>query len=334
MKKSSLFIGLFLSLTVIVNAQVARKTIVEHFTNTKCSICASKNPGLNANFNLHPQVLHISIHPSSPYSTCYLSMQNTVDNDARTNFYGVYGGTPRIVINGNVIPGNANYADTNLFNSYYGLSPFTIAIEQYSIGADSILSRIVIHRVANGTPSGNAKLFAGLVEDTILGNGGNGELKHYNVLRKSLFTSQGMLVALPANVGDSLVLAATEKYSAFWDQNRIATVAILQDATNKQVIQSELSTTAKTGLVSGLSDMPMNITSLNVFPNPAANTIILENLRGKSFTYQFLNINGALVKSNNTNSNRIDVSDLPNGNYTLNVFNSDFSISQKIVVLH
>lgn len=334
MKKSSLFISLFLSLTVIVNAQVARKTIVEHFTNTKCSICASKNPGLNTNFNLHPQVLHISIHPSSPYAACYLSQQNMVDNDARTNYYGVYGGTPRIVINGNVTPGSTNFADTNLFNSYAGLSLFTIAIEQYAIGVDSILYRIVIHRIASGIPTGNAKLFAGLVEDTVFGNGGNGELKHYNVLRRSLFTSQGTLIVLPANVGDSLVLSATEKYSAFWDQNRIATVAILQDANTKQVIQSELSTTTKINLVSGISNMPMNITAINVFPNPASNSIILENLNNKKFTYQLISSTGTLLKSNTIQSNRIDVSDLPNGTYTLKVFNTDFNVTQKVVVLH
>lgn len=335
MKKSSLFISLFLSLTVIVNAQVARKTIVEHFTNTKCSICASKNPGLNANFNLHPQVLHISIHPSSPYAFCYLSQQNMVSNDARTNYYGIYGGTPRIVINGSVIPGSANYADTALFTNYFGTSPFTMAIQQYAIGVDSILSTIVIHRISTGMSTSNAKLFAGLVEDTVFGNGGNGELKHYNVLRKSLFTSQGMAVALPLNIGDSLMVTVTEKYSTFWDQNRIATVAILQDATSKQAIQSELSTTAKIISVSGINMMMMmNITSINVFPNPAANTIIIENLKGKTFNYQFININGAVVKSNSTQSNRIDISNLPNGTYTLNVFNADFSVSQKVVVLH
>lgn len=334
MKKTSFLISLFLSLTVIVNAQVARNTIVEHFTNTKCSICASKNPGLNTNFNLHPQVLHISIHPSSPYAACFLSQQNTVDNDARTNFYGVYGGTPRIVINGSVTPSNTNYSDTALFNSYAGLSPFTIAIEQYAVGADSILSRIVIHRIASGNPTGNAKLFAGLVEDTVFGNGGNGELKHYNVFRRSFFTSQGMIVALPSNIGDSLVVTKTEKYSAFWDQNRMATVAILQDPTTKQVIQSELSTTAKTSLVSGINNMNMSITALNVFPNPASNIVFLENLNNKMFTYQLINNNGNLVKSNRSHSNRIDISDLSNGTYTLKVFNADFSVSQKIVVLH
>lgn len=221
-----------------------------------------------------------------------------------------------------------------MFSNYAGLSPFTIAIKQYAISLDSILSRIVIHRVASGIPTGSASLFVGLVEDTVFGNGGNGELEHFNVLRRSLFTSQGMLVTLPSNIGDSLVLNMTEKYSAFWDQDRIATVAILQDPTGKQAIQSELSTTAKSSLVLGVSTIPKKIAAIHVFPNPATNNLFIENLNNKIFTYKIININGAIVKSNTTQSNEIDVSDLSNGTYTLKVFNEDFSAIQKIVVLH
>lgn len=334
MKKSTIIIILFINLTVFSNAQVARKIIVEHFTNTECSICTSRNPGLNANFNLHPQVLHLSIHPSSPYASCFLSQQNTIDNNARANYYGVFGGTPRIVINGSVVSSSINYADTTLFSNYAGLSPFTIAIKQYAISLDSILTRIVIHRVAGGIPTGSASLFVGLVEDTVFGNGGNGELEHFNVLRRSLFTSQGMPVTLPSNIGDSLVLNMTEKYSAFWDQDRIATVAILQDPTGKQAIQSELSTTAKSSLVLGVSTIPKKIAAIHVFPNPATNNLFIENQNNKIFTYKIININGAIVKSNTTQSNEIDVSDLSNGTYTLKVFNEDISAIQKIVVLH
>lgn len=334
MKKFVLLLSLLVSVTVTVNAQVIKKTIVEHFTNTKCSICASKNPALHSNFNLHPQVLHISIHPSSPYSTCYLSMQNMVDNDARTNYYGVYGGTPRLVINGNVLASSTNFGDTALFTSYAGVSPISIAIEQYAVNIDSILSRIVIRRVSAGSPFGNAQLFAGLIEDTVFGNGGNGEQLHYNVLRKSLFTSQGTNVALPVGIGDSLVVTKTEKYSSFWDENRIATVAILQDATTKQLVQSEISTTNKINLVSGLNNMMMTVSDINIFPNPAANQIILENLNGKTFNYQLINSIGAIVKSNTTNTNRISVSDLPDGIYVLKVFNDNFSIAKKVIVRH
>lgn len=328
MKRITFYLALFLTFTV--KAQVARKVIVEHFTNTKCSICASRNPGLIDNLNAHPKVLHISIHPSSPYTGCFLSQQNTVDNDARTNFYGVYGSTPRLIINGSVVSGS--FTDTALFTKYMGVTPFSITIKQFNIGLDSIASQIVIRRVAVGAPSGNASLFAGLVEDTLFRNGGNGENMHFNVLRKSLFTSQGKQVTLPQNVGDSIKITTTEKYSDFWNRSRMATVAILQDLTTKQVIQSELTNSNKNGTVLDLKIV--NKGGIHIYPNPASTFVTLENLDNAVYTYQIMSANGILVKSANTISNTIDFGEFPNGTYFLKVFNTDFNVSHKLIIIH
>ena len=120
---------IFYSQTLL--SQVPKKTIVEHFTNTKCSICASRNPGFYTNLNNQPGVLHLAIHPSSPYNGCQLYQQNSSENDARTNYYGVYGGTPRLVINGSVISVNANYSDNSMFTPFLQqTSPALIKINQ------------------------------------------------------------------------------------------------------------------------------------------------------------------------------------------------------------
>src|SRR5688572_14710898 len=106
LRKIILFQIPFLSILVVSTfAQTPRQVIVEHFTNTRCSICASKNPGFYSLLHgSYPQVLHIAYHPSAPYSNCYFSLQNPTENNSRTNYYGVYGSTPRAVIQGNVIP--------------------------------------------------------------------------------------------------------------------------------------------------------------------------------------------------------------------------------------
>ena len=80
--------------------------------------------------------------------------------------------------------------------------------------------------------------------------------------------------------------------------------------------------------------MTINVSGIKIFLNPAANTIILENLQNKKFTYQFINASGALVKSNTTQANRIDVSDLINKTNLLKIFIADFSVSQKVVIQH
>ena len=115
----------------LVFSQVPKKVVVEHFTNTNCSICASRNPGFYTNLHNQTGILHLAVHPSSPYPNCLLYQQNGTANDARTNYYGIYGSTPRLVINGNVISGGTNYSSSSIFTPYLGLtSPASIRIIQ------------------------------------------------------------------------------------------------------------------------------------------------------------------------------------------------------------
>ena len=167
-------------------SQVLKKAVVEHFTNTNCSVCASRNPGFYTNLTTQTNVLHLAIHPSSPYPNCLLYQQNTTANDARTNYYGVYGSTPRLVINGTVISASANYSSSAIFTPYLGLtSPASIRIVQEKFNADSIRLTITIKTEAANT-LGALLLFVALAEDTVFYTGGNGEPLHFDVFRKSL----------------------------------------------------------------------------------------------------------------------------------------------------
>jgi hypothetical protein len=332
MNKLSLIAGtLFLQLT-LAYAQVTKKTIVEHFTNTKCSVCASRNPGFHTNLNANPAIQSISIHPSSPYSTCFLSQQNTSDNDARTNYYGVFGGTPRLIINGSIIPTSQNYADAAMFTPFVSTSNFTISIKQFSVGADSIRSEIVIKRIAMGAPTGTASLFAGLVEDTVFGNGGNGEAQHYNVLRRALLTPQGQIVNLPINMGDSIIVNKTENFNPIWNTSRIRTVAILQEEISKLVIQSELSSTAQIGAATSIKTNT-DIKLFDIYPNPASQYITVLGNEQKVINYELSNQFGqVMLKGKISNQQGINVSALSDGIYFVK-FSDEGEVSTcKIVV--
>jgi hypothetical protein len=315
-------------------AQVPKKTIVEHFTNTKCGICASRNPGFNTNLNANPQILRISIHPSAPYSTCFLSQQNTSDNDARTNYYGVYGSTPKLVINGTLIPTSQNYADAAMFTPFVASSNFTIEIKQFAIGSDSIQSVITIKRIAPGVPVGNAALFAGLVEDTVFGNGGNGENLHFNVFRKSLFSPTGQVIALPNNVGDSLTLSKTENFNPIWNTSSMRTLAILQDEGTRQVIQSELSSTEQIGAPTKVNKLTEN-SDISIFPNPSGYFVTIKLSENETREFVLYNSLGLIVDQGNiSNQKRIDVSGYNDGIYLIKIFNECGSHFQKLVVRH
>ena len=146
-------------------SQVPQKAVVEHFTNTNCGVCSSRNPGFYTNLNAQPNVLHLAVHPSAPYASCLLYQQNTVANNARTNYYGVFGSTPRLVINGNVISSSANYSSPAIFTPYLGLtSPASIRIVQEKFATDSIRSTIIVKTEAVNT-LGALSLFVALAED-------------------------------------------------------------------------------------------------------------------------------------------------------------------------
>src|SRR5690606_4388636 len=89
--------------------KVPKQMLVEHFTNTLCSVCASRNPGFKANLNNESNYTLLSIHPSSPYPSCLFNNHDKRGNDGRTKFYGIYGGTPLIALNGPVISSRADY---------------------------------------------------------------------------------------------------------------------------------------------------------------------------------------------------------------------------------
>ena len=143
-----------------VVAQVPKKVVVEHFTNTRCSICASKNPGFYQNLKNHPEILHMSVHPSSPYSNCQLNNHNPSENDDRTKYYNQYGATPRFTIQGNNVSGSQDVSKPSLFTPYTGqTSEAGINISHSIVGSDVNVRVVVTTEAAHSLP--NLKLFCG-----------------------------------------------------------------------------------------------------------------------------------------------------------------------------
>jgi hypothetical protein len=309
------FITLIASIQ-LVNAQVPKKVIVEHFTNTKCSVCASRNPGFYTNLRNQTGVIHLAVHPSSPYAACVLSMHNPVENDGRTNYYGIYGSTPRLVIQGVVISSGANYSSSSIFTPYLGqTSPASIKIYQYKYGNDSIRSRIVIKTEATHTLT-NLSLFVALAEDTINYTGSNGEPVHYDVFRKSLTGTSGVSVTLPATVGDSVVYIKSSPANVAWNFSKIFTLAILQNATSKAVVQSENISAKTNNLTTGIKNEFGDNLNVNVYVSES-NININQDKNSGNLYFTLYDISGRVVinKLIESNSENVNVSSLSPGIY-------------------
>jgi len=74
----------------------------------------------------------------------------------------------------------------------------------------------------------------------------------------------------------------------------------------------------------------------NIYPNPAAHILNIE-VTENNLSYQLIDVTGKTIQQDrlSKNENNIDVSTLPNGFYTLSVYNTQGIVtSKKLIVAH
>jgi hypothetical protein len=330
--KKILSATLILSLSFNLIAQEVPQTIlVEHFTNTRCGVCASRNPGFFTNLNAQSNVLHMAIHPSAPYSTCLLNQHNKIENDARTQFYGIFGSTPRLVIEGNTISASANYAATSLFSPYLNrTTPISITVniteEGNNVNVQTVVKAVAAHTFTDLLISGF------LVEENLAYAAPNGEQTHYNVFRKGIFSMSGETFTAPAN-GDSVVFNTTTSKNSAWNLGKMYALITIQQ-TNKQAVQStrsnKLSVTTGIGLIN--SNMSLDA---KVYPNPANNELKVELTNTEQTQVQLFNLSGKVIYEEKfSNQLTIPTGNLSDGLYVLRLNNTLGQITQKINISH
>jgi len=305
---------LFFTLTILFAgtqlwAQVNQTVIIEHFTNTRCSVCAARNPAFYSLINDYPEVLHIAYHPSSPYSSCIFSQHNPTENDARTNYYGIYGGTPRVVVQGKVVaPQNPLLMASQIEDKLEQAADFVISVEQLQNTDEEAEVSVVVKRIGDNNPE-NLNLYAIVAEKEIEYNAPNGESLHHDVFRKVL---TDMPVSI-ANVGDSVVLNTDYSIDAEWVANQMYVAVMLQDESSKTVLQS-----AASELLSNpqsVADHKITISDDLFVPNPALHYIRLNKTYQKQILLaEIFDLKGQkLIAVNGTET--IDVSGLKQGLY-------------------
>lgn len=310
-------------------AQVQRTVVVEHFTNTRCSICASRNPGFYSNLANQENTLHIAYHPSSPYPSCVLNEYNMSENDGRTNYYGLFGSTPDFVIQGTVISPSSNFSAPALFDPFEDqMSPASIRI-LHDINGNSVTARITVITESDNS-LGNLRIFAAIKEDVVNYNAPNGENVHYDVFRDSYFGVEGEPGMLASTIGDSVVFTATLPLDAAWDLNNVSSLVIVQDQETKEVIQaSEL----------GLNDIPLansdptSAIEFSFFPNPASSKLNITTNNGTKTSYQIFNALGKVLNFGSfTGKTEVDVHDLAHGVYFIKVNQNGFDKVERLYI--
>lgn len=309
----------------IFNAQITQTSIVEHFTNTSCSVCANNNNGFYSIINNYPNTLHISFHPSAPYSNDVFNQQNQAENDGRTNFYGIFGSTPRLIVNGTAISNQT--LNNTLSAAVNSMTNFEIQVTQEQVSDNGFNVQVVVKKIADDNQS-EALLFVGVSEDTIYQNTNNGETVHYNVFRKALSPAGGISFTLPVNIGDSIITNYSYQTPSNWNVNRLHTLALIQN-TNKTVINAAKSINS---ISTSAGILAQESNAFIVYPNPTISNSFFINISINEL--QVLNLSGHLVKSIDSAlaNELIDVSDIKPGIYFIRFKSDNEFYHHKIVI--
>jgi len=310
MKKFTFVIAIFIS--TLTMAQTAKINIVEHFTNTRCSICAAKNPAMYDVLDQYPDVIHISYHPSSPYSNCVLSQHNPSENDERTNFYGLYGGTPSAALNGTPLPNQSPIVKTGDLDQVTDeMSAFSVLVE-LSEGTNNQMNVSVTVEKLSENSSENLQLYVALAEDKVQYAAPNGEDIHHDVFRLKL----GNEIMNSMEIGETEVFTYSYSFDSNWVANEMFAYAILQTDT-KEVVQADKSPLA--GALTGIENSLIKNGELNIFPNPTHNLLNINNRSELQFaSVSIYNTYGQLVLFQEFND-VINVENLNTGIYILQI---------------
>lgn len=329
-KQNAILTVIVLLISICSFAQVKRTVVVEHFTNTYCSICASRNPSFKQNVANHPEVISITIHPSRPYRSCELHQHNPTDNDSRTNYYGILGGTPRIVVQGDVVSASTNYGSASIFDAYENnFTPYAVYFRRVIKTRDSLTAKIVITKMAEDSRT-SLLLYVPAVEDTLNFAAPNGEEVHYNVLRKSLFNSS---VQAPLMVGDSVEISVRTKMHPDWNVKQISAIAICQDEATKDILQASKSidSASKEDETLSISYSYDNI-DFSIYPNPSKGTYTISSAEIKRGMLVIKSLNGSiLLKEPFNNQAVIDLSLWNKGMYFLTLESDKNVVTKKLL---
>jgi len=313
------------SFALISTGQVEKKVIIEHFTNTKCSTCANKNPALYQTLEDYPQVLHIAYHPSSPYGSCIFSQHNPMQNDARAFFYDVYGATPRAVVQGEPLPLQTPMVKEDDIESLLGMiSDYKVTITNSHVSGDEYKVIFEVERVS-GSNGNEIFVYAGLAEEKINYNAPNGEDLHHDVFRKMLYHQNIDL----SSIGDSESEEIEYIIDDEWVSDQMFAYIIIHDQVTNEVLQSGSSLPT----ISSVTDNTITSLEYILYPNPSSSVI---NIRSEHLDIvqkvELYSIIGNKVKDFDINQ-AMDISDLPNGVYFARITDRNNQITSSRIIV-
>lgn len=248
MKKITLIFGILSMSWSMLQAQIARKPLIEHFTQASCGPCAAQNPRLYSTLNTFGANNYVKV----TYQTSWpgvdpMNAAYPTGPDVRRRLYGVTG-VPSASLNGGQEASPDTAINATTLQAAAGLmSNFELrSSHRYLTGRDIEVTIFVKNVSAVNEPAGRV-LHTAMTEKTITytsAPGSNGETEFFYVVRDMYNASTGASTpagfSMPAmNAGDSATYTFTitaPTYIRTYDE--IGFAAFVQDTSNNEVLQS------------------------------------------------------------------------------------------------
>ena len=331
----------------VIDKFVTRKILNEIFTSSTCSPCKAGNANyltVTAGKTQHSTIKYQVNWPGTgdPYCT-----QEVRD---RVSYYAI-NSVPRMEVDGGW-DGNAASFTTALYDQFNAKPAFLEITGNVSLTwKNNITANITLNPLVDFTSS-NLKLHAVITEGLTFANKKtNGETQFEDVMKKMMTTSAGSALSpmtkdAPVNKNVNFAFVgnyrlpldgsvaqhinhATENSVETW--NDLAVVVFVQDATTKEVLQSETFPIALTS-VETLEQ------GIQLYPNPANDMFNLKvaSLSSEKASITVSNLKGQVVYQGSLVDGKaqINVENMSEGMYVVNINAGSRNLNTKLVVRH
>jgi hypothetical protein len=330
---------------MVFDKAVDRKILNEVFTSSTCPPCTPGNINYNKVIDGRDKHSTIKYQVNFPGTGDPYCTQEVRD---RMTFYNV-NSVPRMEIDGGW-DNNANSFTTALYDEYQSKPSFIEITGSVSLTWKNTITLDVNVNPLLDNASNNLKLHAAIVEGVTYANKkSNGETQFESVMKKMMTGSVGQVltplkkdtkvskkIAYTFNGGYRLPLDGSagqhinhlsENSVETW--NDLSVVVFVQDATTKEILQSE---TFPIALV-GTEAVEQN---LNLYPNPANNLFVVEANEMGNATVVVTDLQGKVVFNGNMTSGALsmNVADWSAGVYMVSVNGNNKNLNSKMVVRH
>lgn len=314
----------------------SRIVLLENFTNSSGSVTVHnakyKTTGTAA------ELVKIQYHTAFP-GTDPINDLNPQMNNARTAFYGITQ-SPTMRIDGSYQTGNVlTWIDQAFDDRVLEPAGVRIKISTAKQSSGEVKVNINIENISGVTiPLNGANLFTAIVQQsitntTLLGNSGNAEFVY--VAKEFLPSASGKKIT------SDLLPGKTYKDSVMWNNlTGDAIIVFVQniDGNNKNVFQSQINLTPDLpNLVTAIESMLPE--QVNIYPNPASREFRIELpiIVSNDVTIYMIDQvgrrhHGGIIRAG-SNAASVNVEQLSEGIYILEIRSSDSIIRKKVMVV-